>query len=446
MKNIRFAYAGLLLLLSLLWWMADPLLPIGYEYFALRTVAINYTGVIGIGVMSVGMILALRPVRVEPLLDGLDKTYRLHKWLGVTGLVFAVIHWLWAQGTKWAVGWGWLVKPERGPKPTLTDPVEIFFRAQRGLAESVGEWAFYAAVVLIVIALTKRFPYRLFFKTHRLLAVAYLALVFHSVLLTPFAYWTQPMGIVLAMLMAGGSVAAVVSLAGRVGHRRKAVGEIEELVNFPDNRVLKVAIRFKDRWPGHQAGQFAFVTFSTDEGAHPFTISSGWKGDGRLFFLIKGIGDYTARLRELLRVGDLVTVEGPYGRFDFASGSVGGKRRQIWVGGGIGITPFIARMKALAVAPDGREVDLFYSTAEPDQEFIARLQRDAQAAGVRLYVLVSARDGRLDVARICDTVPGWAEADVWFCGPGRFGQALREGFVARGLPAADFHQELFDMR
>ena len=108
MRNIRFAYAALLLLLSLLWWMADPLLPIGYEYFALRTVAINYTGVIGIGVMSVGMILALRPVRVEPLLDGLDKTYRLHKWLGVTGLVFAVIHWLWhrAPSGRWA-GAGW---------------------------------------------------------------------------------------------------------------------------------------------------------------------------------------------------------------------------------------------------------------------------------------------------------------------------------------------------
>jgi predicted ferric reductase len=29
-------------------------------------------------------------------------------------------------------------------------------------------------------------------------------------------------------------------------------------------------------------------------------------------------------------------------------------RRQGWVGGGIGITPFIARMKALAVEPDGR--------------------------------------------------------------------------------------------
>ncbi len=442
MKHIRFAYAALLLLLTLLWALADPLLPDGYTYFALRTVAINYTGVIGIGVMSVGMILALRPVRLEPVLDGLDKTYRLHKWLGITGLVFSIVHWLWAQGTKWAVGWGWLAKPERAPRPPLTDPVEIFLRAQRGLAETVGEWAFYAAVALIVLALVKRFPYRLFFKTHRLLALAYLALVFHSVLLTPLAYWSQPLGFVMAPLIAGGSVAAVVSLLGRVGRRRKLVGEIEELVAFRDNRVLKVAIRFKDRWPGHRAGQFAFVTFSADEGAHPFTISSDWTGDGRLFFLIKGIGDYTARLPELLHVGDLVTIEGPYGRFDFASG----KRRQIWIGGGIGITPFVARMKALAVAADGRAVDLFYSTAEPDERFIERLRHDAEASGVNLHVLVSSRDGRLDVARVCREVPAWAEADVWFCGPAGFGQALREGFAAKGLATDDFHQELFDMR
>lgn len=103
-------------------------------------------------------------------------------------------------------------------------------------------------------------------------------------------------------------------------------------------------------------------------------------------------------------------------------------------------------MKTLAVIADGRNVDLFYSTAEPDEEFVGRLKRDAQAAGVNLHVLVSSRDGRLDVKRICNTVPEWAETDIWFCGPARFGQALREGFVARSFPADNFHQELFDMR
>lgn len=442
MNNIKFAYAGLIVLLSLLWWMADPLLPSGYEYFALRTVAINCTGIIGIGVMSVGMLLALRPVRLEPLLGGLDKAYRLHKWLGITGLVMAMIHWLWAQGTKWAVGWGWLVKPARGPRSEQTDPILRFLQQQRGLAETIGEWAFYAAVVLIVLALVKRFPYRLFFKTHRLLAVVYLFLVFHSVVLMPIGYWGQGLGAVMALLMAGGSAGATVSLLRKVGYRRKVVGEIDELVHFPDNRVLKVSIQFKDRWPGHDAGQFAFVTFDPIEGAHPFTISSGWMGDGRLFFLIKGIGDYTERLSELLHIGDLVTVEGPYGRFAFA----GGKLRQIWVAGGIGITPFIARMKSLAMEPDGRAVDLFYSTAAPDEGFVGRLRRDAEAAGVRLHVLVTARDGRLDVPRICTAVPDWSSADIWFCGPAGFGQALREGFIAKGLAAADFHQELFAMR
>ena len=442
MKKIKLAYAGLIVLLSLLWWLADPLLPGAYEYFALRTVAINYTGIIGIGVMSAAMVLALRPARLEPLLDGLDKAYRLHKWLGVTGLVMAIVHWLWAQGTKWAVGWGWLTRPQRSPRQEPTDPLLRFVQEQRGLAETIGEWAFYATVVLIVLALVKRFPYRLFFKTHRLLAVVYLLLVFHSLVLMPPGYWGQGLGPVMGLLMAGGSVGAVLSLLRKVGHRRKVVGEIDELLQFADNRVLKVGIQCKGYWPGHAAGQFAFLTFDPAEGAHPFTISSGWAGDGRLFFLIKGIGDYTDRLAQLLHVGGVVTIEGPYGRFSFASD----KPRQIWVAGGIGITPFIARMRSLAVAPDGRAVDLFYSSAAPDEGFIARLQRDAKAAGVNLHVLITARDGRLDVPRICTAVPQWSEADIWFCGPAGFGQALREGFTARDLLPADFHQELFDMR
>ena len=44
-----------------------------------------------------------------------------------------------------------------------------------------------AAVVLIALALIKRFPYRYFFTTHRWLAVVYLALVVHSVVLTSFS-------------------------------------------------------------------------------------------------------------------------------------------------------------------------------------------------------------------------------------------------------------------
>jgi predicted ferric reductase len=46
-----------------------------------------------------------------------------------------------------------------------------------------------------------------------------------------------------------------------------------------------------------------------------------------------------------------ITVEGPYGCFDFEDA----QPHQIWVGAGIGITPFIARMKQRAAAPDAKK-------------------------------------------------------------------------------------------
>lgn len=442
MKYIKLSYVLLVAVLSLLWLIAEPLVSIPPGFFPLRSALIYYTGVIGMGAMSVGMMLALRPMLVEPFLGGLDKSYRLHKWLGITGLVFAVLHWGLAKVPKWLVGWGLLERPVRGPRTEPALALLRFFQDQRGFAEEIGEWAFYAAVVLIVLALLKRFPYRYFFKTHRLLAIVYLVLVYHSVVLMKFDYWGSAVAPVMAVLMVGGCVGAVVSLLRRVGRQRRAVGVIEGLELHRNNRVLKVDIRLKDRWGGHQAGQFAFVTFDPAEGPHPFTISSAWRGDGLLHFHIKGIGDYTSTLPGNLKVGDLATVEGPYGRFHFESG----KPRQIWVAGGIGITPFIARMQDLAKHPGGQPVDLFYSTAAPDEGFIARVRQLAADAGVALHLVVSQRDGKLDAERLCQEVPGWQSADVWFCGPAGFGEALRRGMMARGLSTDDFHQELFAMR
>ena len=90
-----------------------------------------------------------------------------------------------------------------------------------------------------------------------------------------------------------------------------------------------------------------------------------------------------------------------------------------------------------------------YRTADPWDwvaDAIGLLERDAQAAGVRLHVLWDARDGLLDARRIAAAVPQWREADVWFCGPAPFGQALRRDLLALGLPAEQFHHELFEMR
>ncbi len=446
MQRVKFSFWGLLALLTVLWLAADASVFQWTGYFPFRSVMIQYSGVIAIGCMSVAMVLALRPRWPETWFGGLDKMYRLHKWLGIGALVFAIAHWLWVQGTKWAVGWGWLTRPQRGPRAALENPVAQSLTELRGTAEAIGEWAFYAALVLIALALIKRVPYRLFFKLHKLLAITYLVLVFHTVVLTKFAYWSTPVGWVLGILLAGGTWAAIVVLLGRVGADRRVSGSIRTLQYYPALRVLEAEIDVPQGWPGHKAGQFAFAMSNAAEGAHPYTIASAWnEAEHRITFVIKELGDHTRRLRERLRIGQAVTVEGPYGCFTFDDDCP----HQIWVGAGIGVTPFIARMKYLAMQ-GGRlpqTIHFFHTTRDYDEDAIAKLTADAAAAGVCLHVLVDGRDGRLTGERIRAAVPDWRNASIWFCGPTGFGQALRQDFAGQGLPVERrFHQELFEMR
>jgi predicted ferric reductase len=448
MKTIQRALWATLLLPAALWLLADTLWPQPFNYFAFRTVAVQFTGVIAVAAMSVAVVLATRPRWLEPYLMGLDKMYRLHKWLGISALVAGVAHWWLAQGTKWMVGWGWVTRPARGPRPVIEDALQRWLDGQRHFAEDVGEWAFYAAALLIAVALIKRIPYRWFAKTHQLIAVAYLVLVYHAVVLLKFSHWSQPIGWLMAVLLAAGAASALWALLGRVGRQRQVLGTVDDVHYFEPLRVTTTELTLPAAWPGHAPGQFAFVTSLPSEGPHPFTIASAWDAaTRRVRFVTKALGDHTATTHTRLRPGLDVKVEGPYGCFTFDDAAP----RQIWVGGGIGITPFIARMEHLAREraagrPSAQTIDLFHSTREEDPSALALLRADAAAAGVTLHVLVDARDGFLSAERITAAVPGWREASVWFCGPATFGQALRRDLQAAGLTAARFHQELFEMR
>ncbi|MCA8927659.1 MAG: ferric reductase-like transmembrane domain-containing protein [Alphaproteobacteria bacterium] len=408
---------------------------------------IQVTGVMAMGAMGLAMILSLRPKWPEARLGGLDKIYRLHKWLGIGALTLAVVHWLWSEVPKWAVGLGLLARPQRGPRPQIDDPVQAFLGSLRGTAEGLGEWAFYAVVLLLLIALIHLIPYRWFRYSHRLVPAAFLVLVFHAVVLLDYAMWPTPLGIVLGVLLLWGSYAAILSIFGRIGAGRRVPGEIAEKRFYEGVRSLETVVKLGPGWAGHKAGQFAFATSSALEGAHPYTIASAWDpNDPKVTFIAKELGDHTTGLVDRLKVGQTITVEGPYGCFTFDDG----RPHQIWVGAGVGITPFIARLKELASEEPGTvrpEIDLFHTTREVDERALERLSADARVARVRLHLLIDAKHGRLTGERIRDLVPNWREASLWFCGPGGFGTSLRADFAAHGLPVEErFHREIFALR
>jgi predicted ferric reductase len=445
MKPIQYTLWGFLALLTAAWLLAEARLP-EPTWFAMRGPIVQLSGIVAAGAMSFAVLLALRPAWLEARLNGLDKMYRLHKWLGIVALAAATLHWWWAQGSKWMVAWGWLARPARGPRPAAGNTFAALLDAWRGPAEHAGEWAFYGAAVLL--ALAKRFPYRKFMRTHSWLAAFYLVFAWHSLVLMRRDYWAKPVGWLVAALLIAGTVSAALILFGRVGRGRKIKGRVAALAHDAQDPLLRLELELEPGWPGHAAGQFAFVTTDPKEGAHPYTIVSAWDASRRqLAFVIKALGDHTRELPRTLRVGQTVTVEGPYGRFTFE----GPEKRQIWIGAGIGITPFLARLEELRARQDGENgggvpIDLFHPVADAAKEALDKLAAGARAAGVTPHILISPRDGLLTGDDIRAAVPGWKDAGIWFCGPADFGRALRADFIAQGFPPDAFRQELFEMR
>jgi predicted ferric reductase len=410
----------------------------GSAPWAFRQEGLYLTGLLSISLMSFAVFLAARPAWLEGPLGGMDRMYRTHKWAGILAVGFAAMHWLVEMSgdiIKALVG-----REGRLPKEKFSGFLEVL----RDLAGDMGEWAIYAVLAMLAITLWKRFPYRKWRLLHQAMPAIYLMLAFHAALLAPSHYWTQPVGWLLALLMAGGVYGSLHSLAGRIGRSRQVTGKILSIEQSARD-VIAVRCQLTEVWRGHRPGQFAFMTFDRTEGPHPFTIASADRGDRTITFQIKALGDYTRTLKQDLRIGQSVTVEGPYGRFDL--GRINRKARQIWIAGGIGVTPFLAWLEVLRANPEfSPAADLHYCTRDREADpFVAKLEAlCAPLDAVRLRVH-DAHQGELLTAEKLVT-ESQKPAEVWFCGPLGLGKAIKEGLQAASAGSFTFHQEAFAMR
>lgn len=409
--------------------------------WVVRQEALYLSGLLSIAMMSLATFLAARPAWLEGPLGGLDRMYRTHKWAGILGVGFAVMHWLIEEVAgdvlKATVG-----RAGRVPKEQSAGFMEVL----RDLAEEMGEWAFYVVLAMLAITLWKRFPYRPWRFVHQAMPVLYLMLAFHAALLAPVDYWTQPVGMLVALLLGIGIFGSVHALAGRIGRARRFAGKIVA-VEQPAPDIVAVRCQLDERWRGHRPGQFAFIGFDAQEGPHPFTIASADRGDRTIEFQIKALGDYTRELAGRLRIGQAVTVEGPYGRFDIAR--VDPRARQIWIAGGIGVTPFLAWLESLQAAPaKAPAADLHYCTRDRGADpFVARLESLCAALpGLSLHVHDARQGEVLTAAALKPAGSDRRKAEVWFCGPRGLAHALKQGFEDVRPCRVRFHQEAFEMR
>lgn len=399
----------------------------------LRKEFILFSGVVAWMFMTLAMVLSLRLPALESATDGLDKGFILHKWSGIITLVTGVLHWLMEIVPKWLAQQSWITPPLKARRMTGSAPEWSIELASVG--QTIAEWATYILIILCIISLSKKIPYSLFRYVHKIFPLVYLSITFHVLtVLVKTTWWSTPSSWTIVIVAVIGTIAAFMSLFQVIGEKKKISATVTRIERHGDT----VDIILQAEKPLHyRSGQFAFVHFGNYPEPHPYTIASSPDDPLTLRFVIKAQGDDTRRLVETLNPGEKAEVEGPYGSFDFGRAF----ERQIWVAGGIGITPFISRLTALAqqggtVTP----VDLWYCGHQEEPKELTMLCRKAK---VRLHTINTRSQERLNSDTLLQTISPGEKVGVWFCGPASFGRALRRDMEKRSVP---FQYDNFSLR
>lgn len=381
----------------------------------------QYLGSSALILMGINQFIATRTPGLETVFGPLDRIYVLHKWLGVIAMVALGLH----------------------------DIIDAEMNGLRGgplagIAEDIGEISLYGLLILVLASVITFIPYHLWKWSHRLIGIFFALGAFHFFFIEkPFSN-VDPLGLYISAFCLLGLISYVwMSLLRPMvprGHGYK-VASVRHL-----GGLTEIEMQPKGRGMKHKPGQFAFLSISGSglSEEHPFTLSGAPREDRSLRFSIKDLGDYTRRFRSNVKEGMEATVSGPFGYFSMPSG----RDPQVWIGAGVGITPFLAFADSLKSRETG-PVKLYYCVRERDDiPYAVELEDIAEAVASLEVIIVNSAEGvRLTPDRIAADLGGdLSQAHVFFCGPVAMRKALRSGLVLKGLRASRFHFEEFRMR
>lgn len=376
--------------------------------------------------MTCTVILATRPRFLEPFFGGLDRMYRAHKRTSLTALILLLGHF-------------------------AIIPKDDFFT----LGSYLGIVALLGMLTLVVLTLAPRLPlpltrwglhlpYHQWKLTHKFVGFFFFLGLLHSF---NVEHLTQESAAV-DLYARGLGYVGVAIYAYRVvlqGFFTRTHAYTVEAVRRLNGNTAEVTLKPQKSKLNHRAGQFLFIHFPNDptlKEPHPFTISSAPHED-HLRLSIKASGDFTQRLHATLQPNIRAAIEGPYGRFNYRAGA----RRQVWVAGGIGITPFLSWIRSFD-GSDGYEIDLYYTVRTKDEALF--WDEIAAASGrnghFKAHLFCSNNDGRLTVAKIAARSGALSQAEVYLCGPIAMTESLATQFEQAGVPEARIHYEEFNFR
>ena len=224
--------------------------------------------------------------------------------------------------------------------------------------------------------------------------------------------------------------------------------------------VLSLTLQSADRQPLPTAlpGQYVVLRLLRTAGGPPLFRSYSLSGPlsterYRISVKVEPNGAAGTYLRDHVRVGDTLDVSAPRGSFILQSG----ERPLVLLSAGIGATPVLAMLYALAAARSARQVLWLHGARDrlhhPFSAEVRRLMLALQHG--RSYVCYSRPDSNdragedFDAAghlsrSVFDKVGIPPESDVYLCGPARFMAEMKEALAAVGVSLERIHVEFFN--
>jgi len=418
-KKIGFWVTPILFITTVILWLFWGPENNGSENFTSQLIAEIFASSAMV-LMAYAMIIAARFRFLEPYFGGLDKMYVGHKMAAIPAMFLIVVH--------------KLVAPESG---------------DQGIGPKLGMVALLGMVILVILTILPRtplkrvlkLPYHKWLTTHKFIGVFFIVGIIHTFLIDNLIKDAPIVSIYVRSIVFSGALAYLYKELGYKWLKKHYKYSIESITRL-NHSTMEILFKPQEHTFRFKPGQFMFVNFHQNglNEFHPFTISSAPNQDLRIS--IKACGDFTHKVYRELKEGTIATIDAPYGQFDYSKG----KTEQIWIAGGIGITPFLSWIND---ASDNSFRVHFYHTIRDKSEalYLDEIKNMIALKPRITFIPYSSNEqGHLTAEKIKDEIGEVTGKEVYLCGPASMTHGLKRQFLGLGLPAKNIHFEEFTFR
>lgn len=387
------------------------------------------TGLLGFILVGTSLFLSTKPLFLDKFFGGMDRALKIHHFLGSFAFILIITHPL-------------FLVAEDLPNYAMA---RLYLLPSGDLTYTLGVISLYVMIFSFFWIVFIKLPYHFWKLTHQVLGLAFLLGGVHSLLIGSDLSHYQPLQAWITFFFILGMTSFLYSvfLFARFGPRQ--IYFVEKIERALD--IVDIYLRPFSHNLSFKPGQFVYVSFRSKEiggERHPITISSSPR-ELILRLSVKIAGDYTLRLAHLDE-GTTAWVYGPYGEFGknvFHTSD----ETQIWISGGIGVTPFLSFLRSLKFRPIISEVDFFYIFRCPEEGVFTKEIEEVTKdfPNMHFFPWCTKEKGRATIETFKPLIRNVSKTSVWLCGPTAMMESLQNGFVDLEITPEKIYTERFDM-